>query len=315
MVVWVSISLVLGWGDGSIIRVHSDTGRPVPQATSMRVSGPTVEANGVKWFSVTSVFQGPEATIVRVLEPANPAPGKPHRFLYVLPVHSGVTGLRSDHSDGLEELRLLNVHNRYNATLIAPSFHSSSWYGDHATDLNFRHASFIVKDLVPFGDSFAPPGEIHERWLIGFSKSGHGALTLILRNPNVFSAAAAWDAPAQFTSVFNFPGMVDIFGTEENFDRYEIPRLVVTSARAFRARNRLWISGGGSAWTSHMIQLHSQMVKAGVRHTWAWGGQRTHSWNSGWLEGAVASLDANAAIPWAGSSPVAGDISRSGGMN
>jgi S-formylglutathione hydrolase FrmB len=313
VVVCVLISLVLGCGDESMIR--PDAGRPVPQAASMRASVPTVKANGVKWFSVTSVFQGPAATIVRVLEPTNPAPGKPHRFLYVLPVDSGVTSLASEHSDGLDELRLLNVHNRYNATLIAPSFHRVSWYGDHATDLNLRHASFIVKDLVPFGDSFAPPGEIPERWLIGFSKSGHGALTLILRNPDVFSAAAAWDAPAQFTSAFDFPGLVDYFGTEENFDRYEVPMLVVKSANPFRARNRLWISGDNSAWTSHMIRLHSQMVKAGVLHTWARGGQRAHSWNSGWLEGAVAALDANAAMPRAGSSPVAADSSRSGGVN
>src|SRR6185436_986623 len=158
---------------------------------------------------------------VRVLEPTNPAPGKRHRHLYVLPVETGVTNLSSTYSDGLEELRRLNVHNRYNVTLIAPSFSIVPWYGDHVTDMSRWLESFIVKDLVPFGDSFPATDEIPQRWVLGFSKSGNGALSLILRNPNVFSSAAAWDAPAQLTDTSQFQ-MIDNFGTDENFERYEI---------------------------------------------------------------------------------------------
>lgn len=131
--------------------------------------------------------------------------------------------------------------------------------------------------------------------MLGFSKSGTAALSLILRNPHVFNAAAAWDAPAQFSDMRAFHNsMKENFGSEENFDRYEIPRLLVKHAKAFGDRNRIWISGDDSAWTEHMIQLHNQMVQAGVRHTWVRSGRRTHSWYSGRLEGAVALLSANA---------------------
>ena len=280
---------------GSVIRVHPDTGQPLPQATSLFVGPPTVGANGVKSYEVTSVYQGPQPTVVRVLEPTNPAPGMPRRFLYVLPVQPGVTDLSSTHSDGLEELQLLDVHNRYNLTLIAPSFHIEPWYGDHDSNFDRRLESFIVRDLVPFGDSFAAPGTIPQRWVLGFSKSGTpGALSLILRHPNVFSAAAAWDAPAQFTDMSAFPGMAENFGTEQNFDRYEIPTLVIKNGEALRSRNRVWISGDESAWTLHMIQLHDQLVQAEIPHTWVQSGPRIHSWYSGWLEGAVAALNANA---------------------
>jgi hypothetical protein len=117
---------------------------------------------------------------------------------------------------------------------------------------------------------------------------------LILRHPNVFSAAAAWDAPAQFTDMSAFPGMAENFGTEQNFDRYEIPTLVIKNGEALRSRNRVWISGDESAWTLHMIQLHDQLVQAEIPHTWVQSGPRIHSWYSGWLEGAVAALNANA---------------------
>ena len=281
--------------DGAIIRIDPNTGKHLPRTSSMVVGPSTVDGNNVRTFPVTSVFQGPNPTEVRILEPTNPAPGKPHRFMYVLPVEVGVASLESPYSDGLEELRLLDVPNRFNVTLIAPSFIIEPWYGDHVSDLDRRLESFIVKDLVPFGDTFAAPGEIIQRWLIGFSKSATGALSLILRNPNVFNAAAAWDGPAQFTNMSAFFGMVENFGTEANFDLYEIPPLVLTRAEAFRARNRLWISGDESAWTSHMMALHTQLGQAAVLHTWLAGGSRLHSWYSGWLEGAVVSLDANAA--------------------
>ena len=79
--------------DGTVIRIHPDTGQPVRQNTSMIVGTPTTDINGVKSYPVTSVFQGPQPIIVRVLEPTNPAPGRPRRFLYVLPVEAGVTNL------------------------------------------------------------------------------------------------------------------------------------------------------------------------------------------------------------------------------
>ncbi len=154
--------------------------------------------------------------------------------------------------------------------------------------------SYIVRDLVPFGDSFAPAGEIPQRFLVGFSKSGNGVLSLILRNPNVFSAAAAWDAPAQVNDINRFSGLSLNFGTQANFDLYRIPGLVITSAQAFAMRNRLWISGDDSSYTGDMLQLHSQMTDAAVQHSWVQGGFRQHNWGSGWLEGAVTALDANA---------------------
>ena len=277
---------------GTMIRVDPDTGLPLPRIPAMTVGSPTTDGNGVRSYAVTSAFLGSAATTVRVLQPTNPVPGMPPRLLYVLPVEAGVTDVASQYGDGFEELRLLDVPNRFNATLIAPSFPIEPWYGDHATLPSRRFESFVVDDLVPFADSLAAPGTTPQRWLIGFSKSGHGALSLILRHPHVFSAAAAWDAPVHLTDMSAFPSMVLNFGTESQFDRYEIPGLVTRSAVAFQQRNRLWISGDTSQWTAQMQQLDQQLTQAGVLHTFVASGARAHHWSSGWLEGAVTSLEA-----------------------
>ena len=280
---------------------------PVARA-QMAVGNPTVDANGVKYYPVTSVYQGSQKQIVRVLEPTNPVQGKPRRLLYVLPVETGVSKLSSPYSDGLEELRLLDVPNLFNMTLIAPSFNYSPWYGDNVSDPTRRMESFIVNDLVPFGDTFAH-GSVPQRYLIGFSRSGFGALTLMLRHPRTFSAAAAWDSPAQVSDLSQYSDLSLDFGTQANFDLYYIPTLVSNSTELFQQQNRFWISGDQAEFTDEMTQLHNQLAAAKIPHTWVQGGVRAHSWNSGWLDGAVTDLDANATLTAPG-----GPAVRSGGQ-
>ena len=296
---WVrSVSILITcllWGMGVAAPFARAQGSSA--STPMTVGTPTVDANGVKYYPVTSVYQGSQQQIVRVLEPTNPVPGKPQRFLYVLPVEQGVTDQSSTWSDGLEELRLLDVPNRFNMTLIAPSFNYEPWYGDNITDPTLRMESFIVNDLIPFGDTFAQGTNIPQHFLIGFSKSGNGALFLILRHPNAFSGVAAWDSPAQLSDLSAFGALPMNFGTQANFDLYNIPALASSNAQPFQQRNRLWISGDQAAWTEDMIQLHDQLAAASIPHTWIQGGVRVHSWNSGWLDGAVTDLDANAIPP------------------
>ncbi|MGC2300811.1 MAG: alpha/beta hydrolase-fold protein, partial [Acidobacteriaceae bacterium] len=259
----------------------------------MVVGSPSVDSNGVKYYPVTSVYQGSDQQIIRVLEPTNPVAGKPRRILYVLPVDEGVDTTDSTWSDGLEELRMLDVQDRFNMTLIAPSFNYSPWYGDNVTAPSLRMESFIIDDLVPWGDTFLK-GTVPQRYLIGFSKSGTGVLDLILRHPSVFNAAAAWDSPAQQSSLSASSDLPMNFGTQANYNTYYIPSLVANNAAAFTQQNRLWISGDQAAWTADMDLLNTQMNAAGIAHTWVAGPTRVHSWSSGWLNGAVTDLDANA---------------------
>ena len=192
-------------------------GMCVPYAWSMTIGTPTTDANGVKSYPVTSIYQGSQQQIIRVLEPTAACLGKARRILYVLPVETGVTTLSSTYSDGLEELRLLNVPNRFNITLIAPSFNYEPWYGDNPLDSTHRMESFIINDLVPFGDTFVQGTSSPQRLLIGFSKSGNGVLDLVLRHPDIFSAAAEWDSPAQQSSVSAFAGLPLNFANQSNY--------------------------------------------------------------------------------------------------
>ena len=67
---------------------------------------------------------------MRVVEPTAPVAGIPRRLLFILPVEPGVTNVASEFGDGLDELRQMDVANRYNLTLIEPSFSITPWYVD-----------------------------------------------------------------------------------------------------------------------------------------------------------------------------------------
>ncbi|HEV3081124.1 MAG TPA: fibronectin type III domain-containing protein, partial [Gemmataceae bacterium] len=266
---------------------------------TMIVGLPTTDLNGVKYYSAVSDYQGNQPVILRTLAPTNPAPGMPHRFLYLLPVEPGLTTQNSQFGDGLEEARTLDLQDKYNCTLVAPSFNINPWYADNPNDTSRRLESFMVKDFVPWVDHMAAPGETPVRWLVGLSKSGFGGLGLIFRHPDVFSAIAAWDAPAQLSDVNTYSGtlpvlytgMADNYGTQANFDTYRIPPLVANQNAPFKARNRIWISGDGVYFTPDMQTLDQQMTAAGVLHTFVGGAAtRAHNWSSGWLPGAVQSL-------------------------
>lgn len=283
----------------------------------MIVGTPTTDFEGIEYYPVSSIYQGNQSQTVRVLQPTHPAPGQPFRILFVLPVNSGNDPGSSRWGDGLEELRRLKVPDRFNVTLIAPSFDYEPWYGDNAIDKTRRMESFIVDDLVPFGDGFAH-GRIPQRFLVGFSKSGLGALFLILRHPAVFTGAAAWDFPAQLSDIhksdISSPGALFMnFGTEANFNRYNIPALLSSNGEPFRRHNRLWIGEDNSTFTSEMEKLNSQMNMASVAHTWVEGRTpRAHRWDSGWLPGAISDLMANSAL----TEPIAGNLppTRSGAL-
>lgn len=259
----------------------------------MYVGKPEVDAHGVAFYPVRSAYQGYREQVIRVLRPTHPSAGIDPSTVYVLPVDTGVDTLSSKWSDGLEQLRLLDVSNRFNMTLIAPSFQYIPWYGDNDQDPRRRMESFMVRDLVPFADSVAPSSHSRHRYLIGFSKSGNGALILILKHPDVFEAAAAWDCPAELRTLNTFPELAMNFADQRNLELYTIPELAAVHAGVFRSRNRLWISGDQSVFTADMIKFHNQLTALSIPHTWVQGGHRSHDWGSGWLEGAAEALAAD----------------------
>ena len=163
------------------------------------------------------------------------------------------------------------------------------WYADHPTDAKLRQESHFLKVVVPFIDRTYPTlAKAEGRLLVGFSKSGWGAFSLALRHPELFGEAVAWDAPLMMPRPDKY-NMADIFGTQENFEKYRLTALLKQYAAQPPGHLRLMHFGYGN-FREHHQSAHRLMDELKIAHQYRDGPQREHSWQSGWLPEAVRML-------------------------
>jgi Putative esterase len=224
----------------------------------------------------------------------------PHNFLYVLPVEPG---LGSQQGDGLQTLAGLNAQNQYNLTIVEPSFAFDPWYADNPNDPNLQYETFMTKDLVPWvTKTFGTTGK-EQNWLIGFSKSGIGGQDLLFKHPDVFTAVASWDFPADmdtYTSDAGTPvGDGVNYGTDANFQsNYRLTQSFVDAHKApFQSQNRMWI-GGYNAFPTDLNDYDALLTFEGIDHTTETPQPMAHRWDSGWAPIALSALSQDgAALP------------------
>jgi esterase/lipase superfamily enzyme len=251
------------------------------------VSPACMETTGVRIHRVQSEFQSSE-TLIRVLLPDQICPGECLKTLYLLPVEPN---LEQRYGDGLIEARKLDLANKYHVICVAPTFSRLPWYADHPTDRTLRQESHFVKVVVPAIERLYPALPQRDgRWLLGFSKSGYGAWTLLLRHPQMFAKAVAWDAPLMKTAPDQF-GMGPIYGSPENFANYRIDQLLRDRAAMLRddARLRLIHLGFGN-FREHHQQAESLLQELRIPHDYVDGTKLEHTWHSGWVGTAVERL-------------------------
>lgn len=201
------------------------------------------------------------------------------------------------YGDGLSVLRELDVANRYEVILVQMGFSHTPWYVDHATDPHARAASHLEKTVVPFVDErYATIKENNGRLLIGFSKSGWGAFSMVVRNPGFWGYAAAWDAPLMM-STFHWD-VTDAFGTDAHFDAHRPDRLATQPDDSLQREARL-VLGGEKSWGplrdgppgfGHTLGFHHLLKQFDIPHVFRGDLCVEHTWNRGWVEPMVNDL-------------------------
>lgn len=258
------------------------------------------EENGIIIHTIRSEFQGGDNELA-VLTPAVLEPGRRYPVLFVLPVYPGAKAART----GLEEVRRLNLHERFGLICVGPAFAEIPWYADHPSNPLDRQESHLLRAVLPLVEKLYPVRpDSAGRLLVGFSKSGWGAFSLLLRHPDVFGRAAAWDVP--FLLKRPGPWGTDrCWPTETDFARYKVPQLLDERAGLLRTQPARLVLLGYGLYRDDDIRVHEQLTALGIPHYWEHGPERNHTWESGWLESAITALVTTdmSAMPAAASSP------------
>jgi hypothetical protein len=80
-----------------------------------------------------------------------------------------------------------------------------------------------------------------------------------------------------------------IFGSQENFEKYRITKLLERRADDLRGEERLILLGYGN-FRDHHRQAHALMKRLGIPHAYRDGPEREHDWHSGWVPEAAELL-------------------------
>jgi S-formylglutathione hydrolase FrmB len=259
-------------------------------AQDVKSSTPALR-DGVWQFEIISPYQSGQNS-VRVLLPDDIDKDKKYKVLYILPVEAA--GKRR-FGDGLAEVKKANVHNKHQLICVQPDFLLESWFADHPTDPRQRHESYILRALIPEIEKKFPVVPSPEgRLLLGFSKSGWGAFSLILRNPDTFGFACAWDTP-WMTETLQI-SMKDRIATLEQLAKVSPSALAKENAAPFKEKTRLVLLGEknfGPNWSKgehHTPAMHKLLQDAGIKHEYDNSLNQEHTWGSGWVPPALEYL-------------------------
>jgi hypothetical protein len=256
----------------------------------LTVSYVSTDGNGVATYNMTSpIVSGGATEPLRVLKPTNPAAGVAHNFLIALPVEPGEG---TTYGDAMSTLESLNAQNKYNLTIVEPSFSIDPWYANSATDPTEQMETFMTNQLVPWIKANLATTGKEQVWLIGFSKSGVGGQDLILKHPSVYTLAASWDFPDSPSYDALGSSEATAYGTNANFlANYQLSQAFVnTYAAPFTQAKRLWIGGYYYFDWDVYNDYAPELVNANVKYDAETATQMAHNWGSGWVPGALAAL-------------------------
>lgn len=252
---------------------------------------------GFRTFQIWSPHQAGK-TRLRVLLPDDFDLRKQYRVLYVLPVHEDGVDEQSllKHGDGLIEIKKNGFHNTHQLICVAPGYTSKPWYADHDLNLQKQDESHLLKTVIPFIQKrYAVQSDAKGRLLIGFSKSGWGAMALLLRNPDTFHRAAAWDAGIRvdmgpIAESERSARIARDWGSVENFEANRLSNLIRTRGKHLGNEVRLFYYNTAGRRAAGGVELHRLMVKKQIPHRYVMEPHRRHSWDSGWIPEAVTFL-------------------------
>ncbi|MBC7816076.1 MAG: hypothetical protein IAG10_04170 [Planctomycetaceae bacterium] len=254
-----------------------------PGIRSAWFSLPLRDSNGFIVYRVRSDYQE-GVTNIRVLLSDELATGEAYPVVYVLPVESGDG---SAYGDGLLTVKRLGLQSQHRALFVAPTYSRTPWYFDHATKQQISNETYFRAVVVPFVESrYQALAEPDGRLLLGFSKSGLGAFTMLLRHPDFFGRAFAFDSPLNWTNPYTF---IDTLGTASNYDNYRLTNLLPQQAELLRGQSaRLFMLGYNYSFArEHHAQIHKLMDLLSIPHVYLPGVYRAHRWDSGWVQMAV----------------------------
>ena len=275
----VSFRVIVGAGVGGLLACVSclGPGKPIvaaEKAGTAYAATALPTTNGLLTYEIVCAYQETPCRI-EVLLPDTFDRARKYKVLYVLPVDK----IRPNQREGGMDLaKKMNLANRHHVICAAPLFSGMPWIADNPTNTGVWNETYMTDVIVPFMDRTFPTMTGPEgRILVGYSKGGVASVSLLLRHPNLFGRAGAWDAP-----LCGCDTRAEYYGPQEYFMRnYYLPTMFTNSASLLQGQPaRLAIAGYG--WGS-IPAAHKILSAQRIPHYCNDALRLPHEWNARWL--------------------------------
>jgi len=259
----------------------------LPQGTDVFVVR-SPEKKGTRAFLVSSDYQkGPNVVEVLLPDGYKDVGGKRYPVIYTLPVNTGTQG---KWGCALQELQKADMHNKLQAIVVAPAYDLDPWMGDLPSKPGkgnwIRQRSYLTDIVVPMIDSqFSTIAEPDGRSLIGFSKSGPSAVSILLDHPEVFGNVGVYDnaEPDLSDERFDTWGLVNVYGDRDNYQASSPLRLVTKKGAGLKGKAPRILVWSGNEEYEGVNALKRSLREEGVPFEEKTMQGMGHSWRDPWL--------------------------------
>jgi hypothetical protein len=199
------------------------------------------------------------------------------KLIFVLPVEKTKN---FKYGSGIDECKKLIDRNiiSNNIVFVQPDYDIIPWYGSHPTDEDNNQLKYTIELIKLIRLKYNH--NLTKIYLLGFSKSGFGAMNLIIKHPELIDGIMIWDAPLS-TEWNEKWGMQYSFGTKENFmNNYYLMR---DNIELEVLKNKLIIIGGFDLFENQTKEFQSRLDKYGINYICDNNIRFKHEWNKDWI--------------------------------
>ena len=142
-------------------------------------------------LSIKSKYQ-PDSTKIHILE-TYLSKDKPLHLVFVLPVEKQKTKYKF--GSGFAEFKKLNASHKLknNVVIIQPDFTHTPWFCNHPTDSTNQQEAYTLECINLIKEKYKDYTQ--KVYCVGFSKSGWGSMSLVMKYPQLIDGIFVWDAP------------------------------------------------------------------------------------------------------------------------
>jgi hypothetical protein len=200
-------------------------------------------------------------------------------IIFILPVEEQKNYYK--YGSGIEEVKKLidsNLINK-NVVFIQPEFIRVPWYGNHPSNLQVGQENYLIEIIEGISAQFK--NYTNKIYLLGFSKSGWGSMSILFNYPNLVDGIFIWDTPLSLNYNTTWT-MGDVFGDEKYFeDFYQLQNRLLDNHDAIKYKTI--VIGGYDLFRQQSLDFIEQMGVYGVGYIHDENLKYKHEWNKEWI--------------------------------